>query len=42
MLLIMPPKRNAILSESLHHFKAHSLPFSVKFQQRLQSFATLL
>ena len=32
------PKRNAILLQILHHFKAHTLPLKVNYQHRSQHF----
>jgi hypothetical protein len=33
------PEWNAMLLQFLQHFKAHILPFSVRFQHNLQHFA---
>jgi hypothetical protein len=35
-------KRNAVLLQAIHHFKTHSLPFSVIFQHRYDILQTHL
>jgi hypothetical protein len=37
--MAVPTKRVAILPQLLHHFKAHTLPRSTRFQHRPQHFA---
>ena len=38
--MTVSPKQTAILLQFLHYFKAHTLPYSVKFQHKPQQFNT--